>query len=285
MKIGVSSYSYAHYMNQTGADFFEIARIAREQGFDAIEFLPLTRREEDETLLDTARALKAHCDALGLTICAYTVGADLIGGVGVPASEEPQRLMDCVDVCRALGAPVMRHDIAWALREGQTWQEAIDELAPVIRKITEYAAAQGVRTCTENHGYIFQDSERIEKLIRTVNHPNFGWLVDIGNFACADEDSVHAVTTAARYAFHVHAKDFLIKAPDAFDPGKGWFPSRGKKFLRGTIAGHGVIPVKACLDLIRESGYQGYVSLEFEGMEENLPAVEAGLDFLRRATA
>ena len=109
--------------------------------------------------------------------------------------------------------------------------------------------------------------------------------MDIGNFICADEDHLSAVRVAAPYAFHVHAKDFLRKSADAVDPGDGWFLSRGGQHIRGTVVGHGVVPVKECLDVIRESGYQGVVSLEFEGMEENLPAVVNGLAYLRRVTA
>ena len=41
--------------------------------------------------------------------------------------------------------------------------------------------------------------------------PNYGWLVDMGNFLCADDLPVHAVPIAAPYAFHVHVKDFLYK--------------------------------------------------------------------------
>ncbi|MDD5898862.1 MAG: sugar phosphate isomerase/epimerase [Clostridia bacterium] len=285
MKIGVSSYSYSHYMQSTGADFFEVARLAKEQGFDAIEFLPLTKRDEDETLMDTAAALRRHCEELGIEICAYTIGADLLNGLGVPVEDEPARLKGCVDVCKALGAPVMRHDVAWKLPEGMTWEQGIEELIPRIREVTEYAAQQGIRTCTENHGFIYQDSSRVKALIDGVNHPNYGWLVDIGNFICADEDHLSAVRVAAPYAFHVHAKDFLRKSADAIDPGDGWFLSRGGQHIRGTVVGHGVVPVKECLDVIRESGYQGVVSLEFEGMEENLPAVVNGLAYLRRVTA
>ena len=125
----------------------------------------------------------------------------------------------------------------------------------------------------------------MKKLIDTVGNPNYGWLIDIGNFVCADEPNVSAVKTAAPSAFHVHAKDFLIKEADAINPGNGWFRSRGGRYLRGTVVGHGVVPVKECLDVIRASGYTGIVSLEFEGMEENLPAVAGGLEFLRRVTA
>lgn len=285
MKIGVSSYSYSHHMKATGADYFEVARLAKEHGFDAIEFLDIAKRDCDETVLDTARALKAHCEALGIEIAAYTIGADLLNGRNGGAPEdEAKRLMDNIDICKALGAPVMRHDVVWSLPEGMTWEDAIPVIVPRIRQVTEYAASQGIRTCTENHGYIFQDSARVKKLIDTVANPNYGWLVDIGNFACADEPNVSAVKTAAPYAFHVHAKDFLIKEADAVDPGKGWFRSRGQKYLRGTIVGHGAVPVKECLEVIKASGYQGIVSLEFEGMEENFPAVQGGLEFLRRVT-
>ena len=52
----------------------------------------------------------------------------------------------------------------------------------------------------------------MEKLINTVNHPNFGWLCDMGNFLCADEDPAKSCGKAAPYVFYVHAKDFIVKA-------------------------------------------------------------------------
>ena len=286
MKIGVSSYSYSKYMQATGADYFEVAALAKKQGFDGIEFLQLKKREQDKDLLETAAALRKHCEELGIEICAYTIGADLLSGVdGGKAEDEVKRLKECVDVCSALGAKVMRHDIIWKLPEGlRSWHDAVELVVPAIREVAEYAQQLGVKTCTENHGYIFQDSVRVETLIRTVNHPNFGWLVDMGNFTCADEPSDYAVGIAAPYAFHVHAKDFLIKSGNEIDPGQGWFRSRGGNYLRGTVVGHGEIPVVQCLHIIKNAGYQGWVSLEFEGMEDNLTAVEAGLAYLRKIT-
>ena len=106
----------------------------------------------------------------------------------------------------------------------------------------------------------------------------------MGNFTCADESSAYAVGIAAPYAFHVHAKDFLIKSGNGTDPGHGWFRSRGGNYLRGTIVGHGEIPVVQCVHILKNAGYQGWLSLEFEGMEDNLSAVEAGLAYLRRIT-
>ena len=94
-----------------------------------------------------------------------------------------------------------------------------------------------------------------------------GALVDMGNCMCADEAPEKAVGVMAPLAFHVHAKDFLYKPCTARNPGKGWFGTRGGAFLRGTVIGHGVVPVEACLRILKNAGYDGTVAIEFEGME------------------
>jgi sugar phosphate isomerase/epimerase len=79
-------------------------------------------------------------------------------------------------------------------------------------------------------------------------------------------------------------KDFHIKCGCA-DPGQGWFRSRGGTPLRGAIVGHGNVDVPACLKALKAGGYDGYISIEFEGMEDNIQALTIGLDNLRRYTA
>lgn len=276
MKIGVSSYSFSKYMNQTKADYFTICDLAKKMGYDVIEFIDLSLEVQPaESLTKLAKAIRRHCQEIGLPIAAYTVSADFL------RPNEVQTVMEKVDIAETLGAKVLRHDASWSLPEGMDWRQLIDQIAPDIRRVTEYAAEKGIRTCTENHGYVLQDAERVETLIRTVNHPNYGWLVDMGNFLCADDLPVHAVPIAAPYAFHVHVKDFLYKPADAENPGQGWFPSRNGSYLRGTVAGHGVVPIRRCLETLKKAGYDGVVSYEFEGMEENLSALEAALAFLR----
>ena len=118
-----------------------------------------------------------------------------------------------------------------------------------------------------------------------VREGNQYLLVDMGNFLCVDEDPAAAVGRTAPYAFHVHAKDFLRKAAEQPDPGEGFFLTRGGARLRGTVLGHGVVPVKSCLAALRAAGYDGTVSLEFEGAEEVDYALRAGLAYLRRLLA
>ena len=43
--------------------------------------------------------------------------------------------------------------------------------------------------------------------------------------------------------------------------------SRAGNYLRGTIIGHGNVPVKQCLHILKSAGYDDTISIEFEGME------------------
>ena len=279
MKIGVSSYSFAQYMGETKANYFQIIDLAKEIGFDAIEFIDLKLDVQPaESLPALAKDIRSYCENKGLPIAAYTVGADFLN-----RENETEHIKGQADIAEILGAPVMRHDAFWRLPEGMTWRQAVNLIAPRIREVTEYAAKKGIRTCTENHGLILQDAERVEDLIRTVNHPNYGWLVDMGNFLCADDNPLRAVPIAAPYAFHAHVKDFIFKSFRDDDPGEGWIHTRNGNYIRGTVAGHGVVPIRKCLSILRQAGYQGVVSYEFEGHEQNLPALKNALKFIRSA--
>ncbi len=282
MKIGVSSYSFSAYIMKSGCDYFKICDIAKEMGFDGIEFINL-RNEQWGMLCDEinmAGKLREYCKIIGLDIIAYTVGANLLAD---DIEAEMAGLRHSVDVAKTLGAPLMRHDVCGRLRDRAryNYKNAIEETVPYIREITEYAKERGIRTCTENHGYIFQAPNRVEELIRAVDNDNYGWLCDIGNFMCADCDPVNAVKIAAPYSFHVHAKDFLFKS-GASDAPEGFFRTAGQNYLRGTVVGHGAVPVVNCIKILKNAGYNGYISVEFEGMEEPLAAIKSGLVFLKK---
>lgn len=281
MKIGVSSYSFRKYVQTHPIDYFQMCDLAKQMGYDGIEFVELDAPYLGITndCEKTADEIRAYCEKIGLEIIAYTVGANLLAD---DINAEKQRLKGCVDIAARLGAGIMRHDVCSGPRNHPHYHysDAIAEMTPHIREITEYAARKGVRTCTENHGRYFQDPIRVEALIRAVHHENYGWLVDVGNFMGVDADVPRAVAIAAPYAFHVHFKDNLFK------PGTGTMPvgyrqSLHGNFLRSTVIGHGAVPVEQCIRILKNAGYDGYVSVEFEGWEETLPALETGYQCLK----
>lgn len=282
MKTSVSSYSFYKYLIDTKCSYLEICDKAKEMGFDGIEFIDLYNEKWGKTgdEFEMAREIKAHCEKIGLDIVSYTV----VGQFLKDPKKELERLKVRVDIAKELGVSLMRHDVTFELKDEPlyTYREAIEETYEYINELSNYAKSKGIKTCTENHGFEFGASEIVEAVIKRVNNENFGALVDIGNFACVDEDPVTATRNLAKYAFHVHVKDFIFKSGNELKPGGYWTVTTGGNYLRGTILGHGSIPVKTCLNALKKAGYDGYVSLEYEGREENLSGIQDGLEYLKK---
>ena len=266
----------------------DVIEKAKEMGFEVIEFAGLTP-PEGVAALDFAPVVREACAQAGLPIVNYTIPADLLCGSDGDLAAEVRRLCAEVLVAEALGAPGMRHDAGWGVPKNRpgpkSFEAALPRMAEGCRAVTGFAAARGIRTMVENHGYFCQDSDRVEKLIGAVGRQNFGALIDIGNFMCADEDPAQAVGRLAAYAFHAHAKDFHWKSGNAPDPGEGWFPTRAGNRLRGAIVGHGEVPIAQCLRVLKEAGFDGVLSLEFEGIEDPIKGITISLANLRRAVA
>lgn len=287
MKIGVSSYSLHKFIQQEGHDLFDGIRQAVELGFEGIEFLDMSAYAGDTDPAEFARRVKQACEDAGLPIVCYTVGADFLQPTrgAKTIQQEIDRIKGEVQIAAELGAPCMRHDATRGFPEGHVgpreFPHAVPMLADACGQVTALAKTLGIRTSVENHGFFVQDSQRCETLVRAVADDNFGALIDIGNFLCADEDPVSAVRRMAPYAVHCHAKDFHVKPASAADPGRGWFRSRGGAYLRGAIVGHGTVDLPACLALLTQAGYDGWLSIEFEGLEDCLLGLEIGLANLR----
>lgn len=264
MKIGVSSYSFHQAVSAGRMSTYDIVDAAAKMGFEEIDFAVLLG---DDPLEEMCKKLGKQAKDAGIGVSNYAVAADFLNK---NLDEEVERVKGELRNAVLLGARTLRHDAAWKLPEDgsiRTFRQALPRIAEGCRRVTEYAETLGIRTMTENHGTFVQESARVEALIEAVDHPNFGALVDMGNFMCADEAPEKAVSVMAPLAFHVHAKDFLYKPCTARNPGKGWFGTRGGAFLRGTVIGHGVVPVEACLRILKNAGYDGTVAIEFEGME------------------
>lgn len=266
----------------------DIPAKAVEMGFDVVEFSTL-RPPEGVALADHARRLREACDKAGIEPVNYTIGADFIKGSEGHLDAEIERVRGELEIARILGVKGMRHDGSGGFPPdhvgGRSFDDALPRLARGCRAVTETAAEMGIRTMVENHGYFCQDSDRVEKLVSAVDHPNFGLLIDMGNFICVDEDPGKAVGRLMPYAFHCHAKDFHLKSGNGEHPGAGWNVSRGGNFWRGAIIGHGDVPILQCLRAMHRVGYDGVLSIEFEGMEDPLKGIALGLENLRKFVA
>ena len=284
MKFSVSTYSFSQLTRSGQATEKELIELAKDMEFDGIEFSDI-HAPKGRDKAEYAAELKGECDRVGITPVNYTIGANFLYPSGGTLDSEVERLKAELDIAKILGVSGMRHDATGGWKEDRN-QRGFSEALPVLiegaRRVTEYAETLGIRTMTENHGYFCQESTRVEQLVNGVAHKNYGLLLDMGNFLCADEDPIQAFGRLVPYVFHVHAKDFHVKSGSEVAPPDGFFKSRAGSHLRGAIIGHGAVPVYQCLSILGNAGYDKFVSIEFEGVEDAKMAVEWGYNTLRR---
>ncbi len=284
MKISVSSYSFEQKICDGKMEMIDCLEKAKEIGLDTVDFTDLhigdNRNHED--MAEYAKQIRAKADELGMNIHAYYASAHLYHETDEDNARVVEETCRKLDLAAILGCKVFRHDVTYHLRgKGRSFDLQLPTLAENCRRISDYAMGLGIKTCVENHGYIAQDSDRMERLFNAVNHENFGLLVDFGNFCCADEDNARAVSKVAPYAVMVHAKDMHYYKGDETNPGNCW-NTRGGAWFRGAIIGQGDVPVKQCLRAMKFAGYDGYVCIEFEGKEDCILGITEGFATLKK---
>lgn len=222
MKIGVSSYSFQRLIGAGSETQLSVIRRAAELGFDAIEFTDL-QPHDGSSEADYAAQLHDEAARCGIEISAYAVWADLLGGCGGDLAAETERLCRKVDVAAILGAKILRHDAAFGFpgaRGYRGFASVLPRLTEGCRTVTAYAAEKGIKTAVENHGTFCQDSDRVELLVNTVAHDNFGLLVDMGNFLCADENPAAAVGALRHMRFMSTRRISCAKPPNSRIPAR-----------------------------------------------------------------
>ncbi|WP_409343259.1 sugar phosphate isomerase/epimerase family protein [Paenibacillus sp. MBLB4367] len=280
MKLGLSSYSLSRAINAGEMTILDAIQWIADNGGEHVEIVPIGFDLTDN--LQLAEQIRKKAGDVGIDVSNYAIGANFLTEDAEAYKAEIERVKKQVDVANALGVKLMRHDVA--NRKDLSIRQFLSELellAAACREVADYASQYGITTSVENHGYFIQYSDRVQALVEAVGRPNFKTTLDIGNFLCADENPTCAVKKNLPYASIVHIKDFYVR-PSYRNPGAGWFQSTGGQYLRGAITGQGDIDMWEVLRIVKHSGYDGYLSLEFEGMEECKQGSRIGLDNIRR---
>ena len=128
----------------------------------------------------------------------------------------------------------------------------------------------------ENHGSFPCTGEEQVGIIEKINSPFLKATIDIGNYMdneWSGQESHRGTRVAAKYAAYVHFKDFK-KVPDTESPW-GWK-------CAACVIGEGDVDLRACLEALRDAGYDGFVALEYEGPEDEESATPRSVEFMKR---
>jgi sugar phosphate isomerase/epimerase len=295
VKLGVSSYCLDSLIRKGELTLRAAIDWAASQGAQIMELVPFAFKFEDadgSIDYESIKSARRFASDAGVELANYSVLADLCKDDPADLEAEITRVMKHIDIAAELGTPRMRHDVsAFRRPRGRNGIDEFDRLLPQMTdaagRLADHAAKRGLITMVENHGFFVNGCDRVERLIRAVNRPNFAALLDTGNIACVDEIPEVGAPRLAPFARMIHLKDFYIRGSDPgdardFDCAGSWFTTQAGRYLRGSILGQGDLDVPRILRAVKESGYDGDIAIEFEGLEEPRYATKVSLDNARR---
>lgn len=223
---------------------------AVEQGLSAIE--PTSYYFPEPLTQEYLLNFKRQAFLNGLDISGTAIGNVFTHPPGADREKELAHTRTWIDHAAAMGAPCIRV-FAGKQIEGTTFEEAQKYCIETMELACEYAGTKGIILALENHGGIVETADQLLAIAKAVSSPWFGINLDTGNFHSSDP--YQEMEQAAPYAVNVQVKAEIKVEDQDKQP-----------------ADYGRI-----IDILKKSGYRGYVALEYEAEEDPLTAIPTHL--------
>jgi sugar phosphate isomerase/epimerase len=256
LKVSLNAYSFAKMLNDhalgrgEGLSLVQLADYCAKQNFDGFDptgyYFPGYRDRkvpDDKTIFE----LKRRAFDLGLGISGTGVGNNFTVADKAARAKDVEWIKQWAEVAAKLGAPVLRVFADTQMR-AQTWEtvsngakrdEVEEWIAADIRECAEHAAKYGVIIGVQNHGDFLKTADNLISLIKRVDSPWCGAIVDTGYFRAPDPYAEMA--KAAPYAVNWQIKQSPFGVEKEAEA-----PTDLKKLLQ----------------IVRASGYRGYLPIE-----------------------
>jgi sugar phosphate isomerase/epimerase len=260
-KFSLAAYSYRGLLTNKEKEFtlFDFIDECAAMGLDGTELTSyyFNPAQPDDAYLYN---LKSHAFKKGLSISGTAIRDDLCYPAGEKREQEIAHVMKWIEYAAKLDAPVIRI-FSGKQRKDQTVEEATRLAIEGIEKCCDYAGKHGVYLALENHGGLTATPAGMLEIVKAVKSPWFGVNVDTGNFH--GKDVYAELAEIAPYALNVQVKV-------AFKPASG----KKEETDFGRIA-----------KILRDTGYRGFVVLEYEESEDPRSACRKYFPELRKAFA
>ncbi|MCL6547843.1 MAG: sugar phosphate isomerase/epimerase [Alicyclobacillus sp.] len=260
MKISLSMWSVHKYWYDGSWDVLDFIDFAATTKAAGVELLSIFWRDKERELPLVEQALRDR----GLALACFAACNNLAVSSQEERKAQLQDILDSVDVARRLGAAVVR--VFSGDKDPETpFETARGWIIEGLRQAADYALRQGVTLCLENHGYFAGKADQVLDILTEVGSPALRSTFDTGNFLLVSDHPNEAIQKLKPYVGHVHFKDF--QPVDENYPGNTYAALDGRRYA-GKIAGEGSVDLRYILEQLRTVGYQGWLTVEFEGDEE-----------------
>lgn len=222
----------------------DIYATAKDLNFNGIEvrgvanelYVPKAKRFTPEKIDSTIEKLKAG----NMKISMLTTGI----AVGEPCEDAIPQAKEYIDLAQKLSCKYIRIMIS---SKPQPEQVNLEQAIDLYNQMCEYGADKGVTPLIETNGILANSKEMIS-FINRIQSENKGILWDIHHpIRFFNETVEETYQTIKKHIKYVHVKDSIEKDGD----------------IIYRMMGYGTIPVFDALKILKDNGYDGYISLEW----------------------
>jgi sugar phosphate isomerase/epimerase len=272
LPIGVSTYSFWQFRGAR-LDIAACIDKAAAMGFDGVEILHVQMRDESRA---TLQKLKRQAHSLGLALMGFSTHQGFVSPDPALRQSNVERTLHQIDLAYQMGIPTMRINTGrWGTTRsfdalmvhkgiepplpGHNDEEAFGWVQDAIEKLLPRAEECGVVLGLENHWGLGRTAAGVLRIVEAIKSPWLQMTLDTGNFLEHTYEQMEAMASST-------VPIALVQAKTYFGGGR-WYALE--------------LDYSRIAAMLRNHGYQGWISLEFEGNEDAETGVPKSLAILR----
>lgn len=282
--IAVASWSFHMALWRGEMHARDLPQLVKALGVSAIEWTSKTFRPLSggrELMFQAPPA--AFCDELRTAADDAGVASEVLGAGGpyylaTPDMSVRNKALDFflqyVEPAQRLGCRILRAELYSDLpRAPDRDQEAKKWAVEGLHQLLDRTAGSGLIINVENHHGVSSQSAWLVDLLASMDHPRLGLTADTNNFRI-DQDMPYQART-----------DQLPRYEDRYQGLKTLMPFANwvsvKTFAFDSTGHEATMDYPRILKIIRDSGYQGHLAIEYEGAGDTLEGVRASVQMLQ----
>lgn len=248
-KMSLAEWSLHRTLFDKKMDHLDFAAKSRSFGFEGVEYVNGFFKDKANDM-SYLKEMKSRANAEGQENVLI-----MIDGEGVMADPDNKKRLQAienhykwVEAAHFLGCHSIRVNLAGGIDKTEAVKASVDSLT----KLSDFSKGSGINILVENHGGFSSNGEWMSDVFSQIKNENCGTLPDFGNFCitkdkdrkCLDEyDRYKGMQELLPYAKAVSAKSYN-------------FNEKGDDAL---------IDYYKIMKLVKDSGYKGFVGVEYEG--------------------
>lgn len=281
MKLSVSAWSLQKKLFGNEISNLDFIRFCHENGVGYVELLDCFLSGQGDI-----KKVKELLQELDMEVSAYSISNDLVLFDSSGRKAQVEYIKKSMDTALELGTGILRVFGGYK-KDGMSLNMAEDWIVEGFQEAASLAEQKGITMVLENHGLLAGKSYQVKNIIDRTCSKALKANTDVGNFMLVNENPLDAVKLLKDQIGFLHLKDLKKVALTAADLAKAdleeCYAAIDGSVYQGIVLGKGDVPITVIITYMKEFGYEGFLSIEYEGAGDPVKGTSECIAYARKA--